>query len=255
MESLRLFIKKSLVKKEVYEIKEYCMMDYEIAKDNAATNLIVQLLKNMNDALISQPFLRKDIQLLAEKAFQKIDKRDIAVYKKCSYQMLNYQYLQVLGMSGLWQMLQEKFIDFDLIVTEDIFRKVTTFLMPHIKELGKKEKVFLEEAARKCISQREDGRIEVIFTGEIWGNDKLVERTIERAEKAGVCFVDIPSSPISKKAILPFGWRVFNSSDGYTHIMDKFNLTRGVFRIKELPNEYNNGEFDFFFECSGLDKN
>lgn len=254
MKSLRLFSKNSLVKKEAYEIKEYCTMDYEKAKDNAATILIVQLLKNMNDALSDQPFLREDIQLLAEKAFQKIDIRAIIVDTKCSYQRLNYQYLEVLSMFGLWQMLQEKFIDFDLIVTEDIFRKVTTFLMSHMKELGKKEKAFLEQVASKCISQREDGRIEIIFTGEIWGNEKLVEETMERAEKAGICFVDIPSSPISKKAILPFGWGLYNSSDGYTHIMDEFNVTRGVFRIKELPNKYNHGEFDFFFDFPGLNK-
>lgn len=253
MGSLRLFNGKSLAKKEVYKIKEYCTRDYEKAKESAATILIVQLLKNMNDALIDQPFLKGDIQLLAEKAFQKIDTRAIVVYTRCSYQMLNYQYLEVLSMFGLWQMLQEKFIDFDNNVTEDIFRKVTTFLMPHLEELGKQEKAFLEQVAGNCVSQREDGRIEIIFTGEIWGNEKLVEETIQRAEKAGICFVDIPASPISKKAILPIGWRVFNSVDGYTHIVDEFNLTRGVFRIKELPNKHNNGEFDFFFDCPGLD--
>lgn len=248
MKSLRLFKENNLIKKEVYQLKEYCTIDYQRVTDMAGTIVIVQLLKNINDALREQSFLKNDILVLAEKAVSQIDIKSILISKHSSYQMLSSQYFELLNIVGLWQMLQDKFVNFDITVTEDIFRKVAGVIISYLEALSQKEEAFIEQIVDGCISQREDGRIEIIFPGEIWGNSKIVNQAITNAQMAGICFVDIPASPISKKAILPKGWKTANYTDDYTYILDDFNQNRGVFRIKELPNKFNNGEVDFFFD-------
>ena len=246
--------KNSLTREVNYEVKEYCTLDYNRTKDTAGVMVVAQLLKNVDDAIIQQHALASDIPLLAEKALSKINIRDILIYKKSSYQLLNQEYFETICTNGIWEMLQDKFIDFKPMVTRDLFMKVAFACVDPLKELAKKEEGFVESVLKKCISQREDGRIEITFPGELWGNDELVSRMIQNAENAGICFVDIPASPVSKKAILPYGWLIGDAEYGYISLVDTNYRKRGVFRVKELPSKFNNGEVDFFFDIPGIEK-
>ena len=233
-------------------IKSYCNRDYEKAQFSVGMMLIAKLLIEVNNAVQQQPFLTKDVQVLAEKAINKIDINAIKIQNGVSYQILNDEYFHYMHITGLWQMLLDHFVDFTLCVTEREFRDVAYLLMLHLKELSKQEKGFVTEFVGKNVNLRDDGRYEIIFSAEIWGDEEFSKKMVNNAEKAGICFVDISASPINKKAILPYGWRIQEQSDneGYTSILDDLGRKRGEYRLTRLPNHSDNGEFDFFFDDS-----
>lgn len=236
--------------KPKYDIKSYCSMDLENAKKSIGMVVITALLRETNEAVKNQPFLKNDTQVLAEKAINKMHIKSIIVANDVSYQKINDEYFYCLHTAGLWEMLLDKFIDFKPCITEREFRDVAHLLMLHLKERSKQEEIAVTEIAGSFVHLREDGRVEIVFPGKIWGGKELVESMLHNAERAGVCFVEIKSSPINKKAILPSGWKLLEKADlqGYTFILDDENRKRGTFRLKRLPDYSGNGEFDFFFD-------
>lgn len=231
-------------------IKSYCSMDLENAKKSIGMVVIVALLRETNEAVKKQPFLKNDTQVLAEKAISKMDIKSIIVANDVSYQKMNDEYFYCLHTTGLWEMLLDNFIEFKPCITEREFRDVAYILMLYLQEKSKQEEVVVTEVARSFVHLREDGRVEIVFPGKIWGGKELAESMLQNAERAGVCFVEIRSSPINKKAILPCGWKLLEKADlqGYTFIVDDENRKRGSFRLKRLPDYSGNGEFDFFFD-------
>lgn len=214
--------------------------------------LVLKLLKEVNDEVHHQPCLKSNIQLLAEKSIGKIDVKNVVTEKHTSYQHLEYEYEACLRTCEIWHVITEFFIDYTLYVTEAEFRQVAAILSNYLKKCCKEEENFFTTVSKRYINIRDDGQIEIVFPAKIWGDKQLTSEMIQNAENAGVCFVEINSSPIYRKAVLPYGWNISKNKtwDGFRFIIDEEGQKRGEFRLKRLPNNINNGEFDFFFdEC------
>ena len=228
----------------------YSENDYERAKASVGMFIIVELLKEVDVEVREQPFLKNNIQMLAEKAINKINLKKIVIDKEVSYQMLRFEYSSCLNIFGMWKMIEEKFIDYSPCVTEEQFRRVAALLYLYLTERSKEEETTIEAVSKNYINVRNDGHIEIVFPAKIWGDKQLTTEMIKNAEEAGVCFVDINASPIYRKAILPYNWSISKNKtwDGFRFIFDENGCKRGEFRLKKLPSDINNGEFDFFFD-------
>ena len=232
----------------------YIPADYERLKNMLGMQILVELLKNVNEAVTNQPSLIKDVNLLAEKAINKIDIKGKVVDNHSSYQVLYSEYFSALHTNGLWQMLIDKFVNDNLMVTERGFRNVAGVLMCYLKDLKQREEQWIEQIANTYIHFRDDGRLEIIFPGKLWGGKEMVSKMVKLAEKSGICFVEAKASPINQKIVLPYGWKISNYTDpeGYQMILDDAGKTKAFFRIKRLPDTNGNGEIDFFMEDETL---
>lgn len=234
----------------------YTPLNYNAVKDFGGMKLMTEVLSYTNDAAKRQRYLiTDDVNLLAEKVFAKIEWKQIIVNYQISHQILYNQYCFVLHTNGLWPMLLEKFVDYEVIITEQEFRLVAGIIMNCLRDLESKEKNYIDQVANSCIHYREDGRLEIIFPGKLWGGKEVVERILRLAEKRGMCIIEINTSPIRQKVVLPYNWSVsdYTDDEGYHFILDDFGRKIAVFRVTQLPNQLNNGEVDFFMVDDDID--
>lgn len=234
----------------------YTPLNYNSVKDFGGMKLMTEVLRHTNDAAKRQRYLTNDANLLVEKVFAKIEWKQIIVDYQISHQILCNQYSFVLHTNGLWPMLLEKFVNYDVIITEQEFRPVAGIIMKCLRDLESKEKNYIDQIANSCIHPRKDGRLEIVFPGKLWGGKKVVEHILRLAEKRGICIIETNTSPIKQKVVLPYGWSVsdYTDGEGYYFILDDFGRKIAVFRVTWLPNELNNGEVDFFMLDDDIDK-
>lgn len=227
--------------------KIYRPEEYEYVKDRPGTQLATMILAYVNDAVRNQRQLLEDVNLLAEKVIAKIDFKRLIEDNGISWQTLYDQYRYILYMNGMWTMLMEKFVDYEVVITERQFRDVAGIIMFGLKDLSKKEEDLVEDVANNCIRTRQDGRLEIVFPGKLWGGAKVPE-ILKKAEEKGICIVETNASPIRQKCIFPLGWTISDYTDweGYRLIFDEKGQQQAVFRVTELPNHRDNGAVDFF---------
>lgn len=228
----------------------YTPLNYNTVKNLGGMKLITDILKLINDATKKQPYIINDSKLLAEKVMAKLELKKIIVNYQISHQILYKEFMLVLHTNGLWPMLLDHFVDYEVLVTEQEFRRVAGVIMEYLNVSKNKEKNSINQIANTCVHYREDGRLEIIFPGKLWGSKEVVNKILDLAEQKGIFIIEANSSPISQKIILPYNWSIseFPDDKGYYFIFDDSGKKVAVFRVTLLPNSLNNGEIDFFME-------